>query len=78
MGRVESKPHSEKTMSDQKRYTYKDFATGKQRWTKGQFAGWTEGGPLGARYAIFQRLASSVLVPEYCLTQETRKELSHD
>ena len=24
------------------RYTFKDFITGKERWTRGKFAGWTE------------------------------------
>ena len=54
------------------RYTYKDFATGQNRFTCGKFKGFTNPtGPLNCRYAIFQRKASSLFVPEYCLTKET-------
>lgn len=54
-------------------YTYKDFATGQTRLTRGKFKGFTNPtGPLNCRYAIFQRKASSLFVPEYCLTKETR------
>ena len=58
------------------KYTYKDFATGKQRWTRGEFRGWSETtGPLGARYAIFQNPRGTVCVPAYCLTSETMTRL---
>ena len=56
--------------------TYKDFATGKIKRTRGEFAGWTaKQGPLNVRYAIFKNPKSEVLVPEYCLTEETRKNI---
>ncbi len=58
------------------RYTYKDFQTGKKRWTRGRFAGWGQGGPLNVRYAIFQTRRIALLVPEYCLSPETRKALN--
>ncbi len=54
-------------------YSYKDFSTGLIKRTRGKFAGWTEPtGLVKARYAIFQNRAGDVLVPEYCLTPETR------
>ena len=57
-------------------YTYKDFATGKLHKTSGKFEGWTdETGPLNARYAIFHRPRSSLFIPEYCLTKETRQRI---
>lgn len=57
------------------RYTYRDFATGKVRSTSGAFAGWQRGGPLMAWYALFQRQRSTLCVPAYCLTRETREKL---
>lgn len=58
------------------RYTYKDFVTGQTRFTCGKFKGFTNPtGPLNARYAIFQRPATSLFVPEYCLTKETKNML---
>lgn len=54
------------------RYTFKDFATGKVRYTRGRFVGWSKPqGPLAVRYACFENRASVVHVPEYCLTTET-------
>jgi len=54
-------------------YTYKDFVTGKPKRTRGRFAGWTQPtGLLQVRYAIFRNRYSDILVPEYCLTPETR------
>ena len=56
-------------------YTYKDFATGKVHKTSGKFEGWTDKtGPLNVRYAIFRRQSSSLFIPEYCLTKETRQK----
>lgn len=57
-------------------YSFRDFASGRTKRTRGKFVGWTRGGPLNARYAIFQNRASDVLVPEYCLTAETRKRIA--
>ena len=58
-------------------YTYKDFLTGGVKRTKGTFSGWTpKQGPLNARYAIFKNPKGEILVPEYCLTEETRKNIS--
>jgi hypothetical protein len=54
------------------KYTYKDFSTGKIRWTRGKFSGWQRGGPLNAWYAVFQNPRGAVLVPEYCLTLESK------
>lgn len=57
-------------------YTYKDFSTGKVHKTSGKFEGWTdETGPLNVRYAIFHRPKSSLFIPEYCLTKETKQKL---
>lgn len=61
---------------DQPKYTYRDFATGKTRYTRGQFAGWTQPtGPLNARYAIFCRKGDTLYVPAYCLSKESREQL---
>jgi len=58
-------------------YTYKDFLTGKIKRTRGKFAGWTDvTGPLSVKYAIFQNPRGVVLVPAYCLTEESKKEIS--
>lgn len=57
-------------------YTYKDFATGKIKRTRGAFAGRTEPtGLLNARYAIFRNRGGDVLVSRYLLTEETRKAI---
>jgi len=54
-------------------YTYKDFATGKMRRTRGEFEQWSEPtGPLKVRYAIFKNPKGRVCVPSYCLTPETK------
>lgn len=54
-------------------YTYKDFITGKIKRTRGQFNGWTQPtGLLKAPYAIFKNPCSTVLVPAYLLTPETK------
>ena len=58
-------------------YTYKDFATGKIRKTRGKFSGWTRPtGLLKARYAIFSNPGGDVLVPEYLLTAETKERIA--
>jgi len=57
-------------------YTYKDFVTGKIRKTRGAFKEFTA--PLdliGSRYAIFELPASTLLVPEYLLTKETKEAI---
>lgn len=54
------------------KYIYKDFVTGKLRYTKGKFIGWTKPtGPLNVPYAIFQRPKTNIFVPKYLLTSET-------
>lgn len=58
------------------KYTYKDWE-GKQRWTRGEFLGWH--GPTGilnAYYAEFKRPRSSLFIPAYCLTPETRAAIA--
>jgi len=58
-------------------YRFKDFDTGKHRFTRGRFAGWTSStGLLKVRYAVFALKASEILVPEYLLTFETKQMLS--
>lgn len=58
--------------------TYKDFVTGKIRYTRGKFSGWTKpSGPLKVHYAIFNNPRGVVLVPEYCLTPETRTTIGN-
>jgi hypothetical protein len=60
------------------RYTYKDIAAenGRIRFTRGRFAGFTEPtGLLNVRYAIFQNSRSSVLMPGYVLTRETKEAI---
>jgi hypothetical protein len=52
------------------KYTYKEFASGKMRWTRGRFSGWKRGGPLNVKYAMFQTRRSTLFIPEYCLTRE--------
>jgi len=55
---------------------YRDLVTGKLRYTRGVFAGWTEPiGPLSVPYAVFQRPQTSLFVPAYLLTPETRTAL---
>ena len=57
------------------RYIYRDFVTGKMRWTCGKFVAWTQDGPLHAWGAFFQRRASVLWIPAYLLTPDTRKML---
>jgi hypothetical protein len=57
-------------------YTYKDFITGQTRRTSGKFIGWSKPtGMMNVRYAIFKTPKTTVNVPEYCLTSETRKAI---
>ncbi len=57
-------------------YTYKDFATGKVRRTRGKFSHWSEPtGPLKQWYAIFENPRGFVCVPWYCLTPETKERI---
>ena len=57
-------------------YTFHDFVSGKIRRTSGTFSGWTgPGGPMNAFYAVFRNKMSDNLIPEYCLTKETRRRI---
>lgn len=59
------------------KYTYKDFGTGKLRFTRSTFSGWTNpGGLLNVRYAIFSRRSDDLLIPEYLLTSKTREAIT--
>lgn len=58
-------------------YTFRDFATGVIKRTRGKFVGWTKPtGPLCTRYAIFRNQASDNCVPMYCLTADTLKRIT--
>jgi len=61
-----------------KKYTYKDFVTGKPKWTRGRFIGWERGGPLNAKYAVFQLPRSELYVPHYCLTKEAEQRIAYE
>ena len=63
-------------MTDSTRYYYRDFITGKLRYTRGRFTGWTKPtGPLNVRYAQFERGSDWLFVPYYLLTSETKDAL---
>lgn len=53
------------------KYTYRDFVTGRPRWTRAPFVGWFKDG-LGIWRAVFARRHEDLLIPEYCLTKETK------
>ena len=55
-------------------YYYRDIITNKLRRTRGIFAGWIVDG-LDIRRAVFVLKRGEWLIPDYCLTPETRKEL---
>jgi len=57
------------------KYHYKDFATGRPRWTRGKFERWEQGGPLNAWGAVFFLPCSAIWVPAYCLSKETKAML---
>lgn len=57
------------------KYTYRDFESGRLRWTRGRFQNWQRGGLLNAWHAVFVRKGDALLVPEYCLTAETKAAL---
>lgn len=58
------------------RYTYRDFVTKKERYTRGEFAGYTQPtGLLNARYAKFKRPHGYLFVPSYLLTAESKSML---
>lgn len=58
------------------KYFYKDFITGKPRYTRGKFIGWSEpAGPLGVRYAGFLRQVTLLWIPHYLLTPTTKADL---
>ena len=60
------------------KYTYKDFVTGKLRFTRGKFLGWFPGDFAGVeiRYAGFASSTTGLFIPEYSLTPETRAMLA--
>ena len=61
------------------KYTYKDFATGKPKWTRGRLVGWHgPDGPLNVMYAAFDRGRSMIFVPEYCLTTESKRAIDYE
>lgn len=61
------------------KYTYKDFETGKPKWTKGRFREWTEPtGLLNVRYAVIDRGASTLFIPEYCLTPDSKRSMEYE
>lgn len=58
------------------RHYYKDFVTAKTRFTRGKFIGWSgKTGPLGKRYAGFERGSGVLWIPIYLLLPETRELL---
>lgn len=57
------------------RFYFKDFITGKIRYTRGQFVQWQKDGPLNAWGVLFANRASVAWVPEYLLTAESRAAL---
>jgi hypothetical protein len=56
-------------------YRYKDFVTGKLRFTRGRFVGWINLTIFEIPYAIFKRKWDNVLVPKYLLTKETLNKI---
>lgn len=58
-------------------YRFKDFETGKPRWTKGKFVGWKKGGRFEIWYAIFETRCSVLWIPEYLLTKETKVKIGN-
>lgn len=58
------------------KFFYRDAVSGKVRFTRGRFEGWTTpSGLLRARYAKFHTLKTYVFVPMYALTAESRQKL---
>jgi len=58
------------------KHHYKDFDTGKPRWTRGKFLRWGRGGLLNAWYAVFVLPRSGFLyIPDYCLRADTKAAL---
>ena len=56
------------------KYTYKDFITGKERYTKGVFIGWMNPSKIvDIRYAKFKRKRSSIYIPEYLLSNGSKQ-----
>ena len=54
------------------RYTFRDFKTKRERFTRGRFVKWSEPtGLLATRYAIFATRRGEVIVPFYLLTAES-------
>ena len=53
------------------KYTYRDFVTGRPRWTRGKFIEWYKDG-WGIWRAVFARKSDVLLMPEYCMTKETK------
>jgi len=57
------------------RIYYKDFITGKRKWTAGKFICWDRGGILNAYGAIVKRQCSILFIPYYLLEKETKSKL---
>ena len=58
------------------KHTYIYFITGRLRWTRGVFRGWTISETTKSRYACFHRRKSIIYVPEYLLTEETKQYIA--
>ncbi len=59
------------------RFSYKDFATNKLRYTNGKFIGWTKPtGILNIPYAKFRRLRTILFVPKCLLTKDCCRAIS--
>ena len=59
------------------KYFFRSMTDDKLHWTRAKFIGWTFGGLLNTRYAIFERKADNLLIPGYLLARETREALTN-
>jgi hypothetical protein len=50
---------------------YKDFVTGKRRWTAGKPVGITQGGIMNAKHLIVARKSDELFIPEYLLEDKS-------
>lgn len=67
---------SERRAKVPERYTYYDFGTTQTRWTEGRFIGWSKDtGPAQVPYAGFKRRVTTLWIPKYLLTKETKQKL---
>lgn len=58
-----------------RRIYYRDFVTGKRRWTAGEFVRWERGRFLTEWVLIVQRPATVLIIPEYLVERESREWL---